>query len=457
MTRCVLLLGTPKGAFILEGDQRIAATGGSAARSARAGRSTTSPSTPRRGALLAGAGSPWYGPAVWRSDDLGETWTHSSEGLTYGDEGPKVATVWNVTAGLDGASTRVSSPPGCSGRPTAGATWSHVEGLTNHPTPGGVGSRRRRPDPAHDRPPPHRPGANVGRHLGGRACSRPATAARPGRPGTRASAPTSIPRSTPSSASASTSSSSPRATASGSTSRTTAASTAPRTAAWPGTRSPTGCRRDFGFVDGGPPARPDDRLEHPAHRARAGTLDARRQRRRSGGPTTAATTWIRSGEGLPQADAYIGVLREAMAVDRLDPVGVYFGTSTGQLYGIGRRGPDLDAARGQPAADLVGGGARRWLRPGGREPRPRVVHLPRSLVALFPGAERPAEARGATVAGGHRGPRPPGAGPARTGVLDAGPAIRTHLNVFVNGERATVTTPVPPGAEVHVIPAVSGG
>jgi hypothetical protein len=27
------------------------------------------------------------------------------------------------------------------------------------------------------------------------------------------------------------------------------------------------------------------------------------------------------------------VLREAMAVDRLDPVGVYFGTSTGQLYG----------------------------------------------------------------------------------------------------------------------------
>jgi sulfur-carrier protein len=42
-------------------------------------------------------------------------------------------------------------------------------------------------------------------------------------------------------------------------------------------------------------------------------------------------------------------------------------------------------------------------------------------------------------------------------VLDAGPVIRTHLNVFVNGERATVATIVPAGAEVHVIPAISGG
>jgi photosystem II stability/assembly factor-like uncharacterized protein len=44
-------------------------------------------------------------------------------------------------------------------------------------------------------------------------------------------------------------------------------------------------------------------------------------------------SWIRSDDGLPKANAYLGVLREAMAVDRLDPVGVYFGTSTGQLYG----------------------------------------------------------------------------------------------------------------------------
>jgi photosystem II stability/assembly factor-like uncharacterized protein len=44
-------------------------------------------------------------------------------------------------------------------------------------------------------------------------------------------------------------------------------------------------------------------------------------------------TWQKATAGLPQDNAYISVLREAMAVDPLDPVGVYFGTSTGQLYG----------------------------------------------------------------------------------------------------------------------------
>ena len=42
-------------------------------------------------------------------------------------------------------------------------------------------------------------------------------------------------------------------------------------------------------------------------------------------------------------------------------------------------------------------------------------------------------------------------------VLDAGPSIRRHLNVFVNGDLAALDTPVPSGAQVHVILAVSGG
>jgi photosystem II stability/assembly factor-like uncharacterized protein len=49
-------------------------------------------------------------------------------------------------------------------------------------------------------------------------------------------------------------------------------------------------------------------------------------------------TWSRHGDGLPQRDAFVGVLREAMAHDALDPVGVYFGTSTGQLYGSADEG-----------------------------------------------------------------------------------------------------------------------
>ncbi|MEO5964443.1 MAG: MoaD/ThiS family protein [Candidatus Limnocylindrales bacterium] len=85
-----------------------------------------------------------------------------------------------------------------------------------------------------------------------------------------------------------------------------------------------------------------------------------------------------------------------------------------------------------------------------------VVHLPRSLVALFPGAERRMEARGATVLDVLRDldDRVPG---LANRVLDAGPSIRRHLNLFVNGDLASLETPVPPGAAVHVIPAVSGG
>jgi hypothetical protein len=52
--------------------------------------------------------------------------------------------------------------------------------------------------------------------------------------------------------------------------------------------------------------------------------------------------WIRGDIGLPQHDAYLGVLREAMACDDLEPVGVYFGTSTGELYGSADGGVNWD-------------------------------------------------------------------------------------------------------------------
>ena len=88
--------------------------------------------------------------------------------------------------------------------------------------------------------------------------------------------------------------------------------------------------------------------------------------------------------------------------------------------------------------------------------RPAVVHLPRSLAALFPGSPRRLEAAGPTVAAiiDDLDRQVPG---IRNRILDAGPVIRTHLNVFVAGSRAALDTSVPPGADVHVIPAVSGG
>ncbi len=42
--------------------------------------------------------------------------------------------------------------------------------------------------------------------------------------------------------------------------------------------------------------------------------------------------WEPLTDGLPQGDCYVNVLRDAMAVDQLDPCGVYFGTTGGQVY-----------------------------------------------------------------------------------------------------------------------------
>jgi hypothetical protein len=42
--------------------------------------------------------------------------------------------------------------------------------------------------------------------------------------------------------------------------------------------------------------------------------------------------WEALTNGLPQSDCYVNVLRDAMAVDSLDPCGVYFGTTGGQVY-----------------------------------------------------------------------------------------------------------------------------
>ena len=50
-------------------------------------------------------------------------------------------------------------------------------------------------------------------------------------------------------------------------------------------------------------------------------------RSRSGGDQ-----WEELGQGLPDRNCYVNVLRDAMAVDQLDDCGVYFGTTGGQVY-----------------------------------------------------------------------------------------------------------------------------
>jgi photosystem II stability/assembly factor-like uncharacterized protein len=57
---------------------------------------------------------------------------------------------------------------------------------------------------------------------------------------------------------------------------------------------------------------------------------------------TGGNEWEALTKGLPQKNVYVNVLRDAMAVDALDPCGVYFGTSGGQVYASADSGDSWD-------------------------------------------------------------------------------------------------------------------
>jgi photosystem II stability/assembly factor-like uncharacterized protein len=48
---------------------------------------------------------------------------------------------------------------------------------------------------------------------------------------------------------------------------------------------------------------------------------------------TGGNEWEALTSGLPQRHCYVNVLRDAMSIDALEPCGVYFGTTGGQVYG----------------------------------------------------------------------------------------------------------------------------
>jgi len=85
-----------------------------------------------------------------------------------------------------------------------------------------------------------------------------------------------------------------------------------------------------------------------------------------------------------------------------------------------------------------------------------TVLLPASLIALFPGTVKRHEVEGDTVAALIKAldRSVPG---LRDRLVEEGPRLRPHINVFVDGSPGDLTTAVAPGATVHVLPAVSGG
>jgi hypothetical protein len=58
---------------------------------------------------------------------------------------------------------------------------------------------------------------------------------------------------------------------------------------------------------------------------------------------TGGNEWEAMTKGLPQKDCYVNVLRDSMSVDSLEPCGVYFGTTGGQVYGSANGGKSWTA------------------------------------------------------------------------------------------------------------------
>jgi len=329
-TRTLLLVGTKKGAFILESD------------ATRRDWSVRGPLCegwpthdlivePTSGAILAAAGSPWFGPAVWRSDDLGTTWSHSSAGLTYGDDGPAIKTVWSLAATPDGTLLAGVEPAGLFRSTDGGATWAHVEGLTNHPTrptwgpgAGGLILHTIVPHPTD----PMRTWVGISA-VGVFETRDGGVSWEPRNVGVRAGF---LPD--------------PHPITGQCVHKFAMAAGEPDTlyqqnhcgvyrsddggATWI-ELTDNGLPSEFSFPLVTHPRDPDTAWVIPLNGADQGRYVP------DGRPAVWRThdrgaTWIRADEGLPAEHAYLTILREAMARDTLDPVGVTFGTETGQLW-----------------------------------------------------------------------------------------------------------------------------
>ncbi|MBT1156327.1 exo-alpha-sialidase [Aminobacter anthyllidis] len=328
--KVLVLLGTKKGAFIAESD---------AARKSwklRGPFCETWPmnhvvADPKTGTIWGAGGNEWFGPAVWKSTDLGETWTHSSEGLAYAEGEEPIKAVWSLAKG-NGSLYAGVQPAGLFRSDDAGQSWQHINGLQQHPSrphwnPGGAGlilhSLVLDPDD-HDRIWIGISAAGVFYTSDGGATWEPRNL------GTRADF---MPEGE---------------------NYPEFGQCVHNLVMAPGMpdrlyqqnhcgmyRSDDGGKRwvsiekglpsTFGFPAAAHPRDPETLYLVPLNGDSAGRYvpDAKAAvwRTRSGG-----REWQAMRNGLPQENAYIGVLRQAMATDRLDPAGVYFGTSSGALF-----------------------------------------------------------------------------------------------------------------------------
>ena len=331
MPRVLVLVGTRKGCFILEsdGDRRDWTVRGPYCEGWPIYHAVHDPHS---GALFAAAASEWHGAGVWRSDDLGETWTVSSEGLNYGDGGDiKLSKVSGLTA-AHGRLLAGAEAAGVFASGDGGRSWELLSTLDGEPGRGDWNDPSKQP-PGHLGLPailPHPDDPQrfwvVIQGYGIFETTDGGSSWAPRNEGLRADWPLDDPRI-------------------GYCVHKLVMSPADHSrlyqqnhcgvhrsddmgASW--TEITDGLPSDFGFAAAAHPHDRDTFYVIPLDAGHGRCMPEGRaavwRTRDAGG------TWERLADGLPQRDAHLGVLREGMAIDALDAPGLYFGTSTGQVF-----------------------------------------------------------------------------------------------------------------------------
>ena len=239
-------------------------------------------------------------------------------------------------------------------------------------------------------------------------------------------------------------------TASACTSRTTSACTAATTAGHVD-RDHRGAAERVRLRRRRAPARP----RHLLRRSRSTPATAARM------PEGKAAVWrtrdarlelaASSTSGLPQEDAHLGVLRAAMAIDAHDVPGLYFGTSTGQVFASADEGESWSEIASYLPRDLVGRGRGHRLSRGRRPP---PAHADAALRRTCRAASRSTRRR-STRRSTSSTQRWPG---LRDRLLRAGPGAPRRTSTSTSTRSGPSSTRrSTPRSRVDVIAAISGG
>jgi photosystem II stability/assembly factor-like uncharacterized protein len=326
----LLLIGTRKGAFILDSD------------AARRSWRVRGPfcdgwpinymaADPATGAIHAGGGNPWSGVGVWSSADHGRSWARPAGSLSLGGGAEAVRSVWSLGPSRDCLYAGVE-PAALFRSGDGGRSWEHVAGLQRHPSrpswqAGGAGLILHAilPHPADPAQMWVAISAAGVFHTGDGGTTWEAR-----NRGTRADFMPEDQR-YPETGQCVHS----LAMASGMPDRLYQQNHCGMYRSDDGGRLwhsiEAGLPSDFGFPTASHPRDPDTVYLLPLNGAEAGRYvpDGKAAVWRS---RDAGRSWQALRDGLPQENAFFCVLRRAMATDRLDPAGVYFGTNGGALY-----------------------------------------------------------------------------------------------------------------------------